>query len=95
MMLTGAQVRAARAIARWTPNELAGRARVSVEAISHAEQGDGLARITMMEQHAIVSVLKAVGIEFTGTGGPGVRLKMPDVIDEGIRPQDLTSENYG
>ena len=95
MMLTGAQVRAARAIARWAPNELAGRARVSVEAISHAEQVDGVVRITEQEQQAIVSVLKSVGIEFTRTGGPGVRLKLRDVIDEGIRLQDLTSENYG
>ena len=37
--------------------------------------------------------LEAAGAEFTNGNTPGVRLKPKP--DEGIRPEDLTSENDG
>jgi hypothetical protein len=82
-------------MAGWTPSDLAGRANVAIEAIADAERSDGALGVTIRYEQAIRSALKAVGIEFTNAGGPGVRLRSYGHPDEGLRPHELTSENYG
>ena len=94
-MITGAQMRAARAMARWTPRDLAGRAKLTVEAIRRAERFNRIGALTIEHEQAIRSALRAAGVEFTNAGGPGVRLEPHGPADEGLRPQELTCENYG
>lgn len=91
-MTSPAQLRAGRALVGLTPEEVARRAGVSVEAVSHAET-DGLPARSG-EVDAICRVLEATGLLFLpGDGeGPGVRLRK-DSHDEGIRVDQLTTEN--
>jgi transcriptional regulator with XRE-family HTH domain len=84
----------ARAALRWTLEELAKRAGVHRNTVSNYETekfgGDA------QSLAAIRRALHAAGIEFIDEngGGAGVRLKSGR-RSEGIRPQDLTSENDG
>ena len=94
-MITGAQIRAARAMLRWNPTELARRSRLSLEAIRRAENVDGEAPITIADEHALKSAFREARVEFTEAGGPGLRLKTDAAPDEGLRPQELTAENDG
>jgi hypothetical protein len=82
---------------RWTPMELAARAKVPIEAVRRAERSDGEGTLTSDHEGAIRAVLEAVGIRFledTGTGA-GVCLRCNGQADEGLRPAQLTSENDG
>jgi transcriptional regulator with XRE-family HTH domain len=75
--ITTGQVRAARALLRWTAEELAQAAGVSVATIRRAEPTDG--PLTMMPANAaaIVRALEAAGIIFVPENGegPGVRMR--------------------
>ncbi len=75
--ITGAQMRAARALIRWSAEDLAREAMLGVATIRRAEAGDGPVQMTAANAAAIARVLEAAGIEFiTGNGdGPGVRLR--------------------
>jgi len=80
-MITGAQVRAARAIVRQSRDELAASAGVSITTIEKAEAADGFPEA--MQVRALVKIrraLEAAGVEFDdgrywGKGGPGIRLQ--------------------
>lgn len=79
-MITGAQIRAARALLRWTSEELAAAASVNYASVSRAEQFDGVPSMRAPTLAAIQSALEKAGIVFlaagdTRDGGPGVRLK--------------------
>lgn len=79
-MLTGAQIRAARALLGWPASKLADRAAVSYATIQRAEQADGMPNMQTKNLASIKGTLEAAGIEFIegpyqGDGGPGVRLK--------------------
>ncbi len=76
-MLTGQQIRGARAVLGWSAQSLAERSGVSLRTLIRLEKVDGvpLGRIsTLME---IQKTLEAAGIEFIGTpdDGPGIRLR--------------------
>ena len=78
-MLTGSQVRAARAILRWTGHELAAASGVSYGAIQRAETVDGMPNMQTKNLAAIKSTLEAAGLQFidgpySDDGGPSVRL---------------------
>jgi hypothetical protein len=77
--LTGLQMRAARALLRWTADTLAERSRLSIATIKRAEGMDGDPRMTAANAYAVRSALEAAGIEFIDPngGGPGVRLRQP------------------
>ena len=94
-MITGAQIRAARAMLRWNPGELARRSKLSLDLIRRAENVDGEAPIKTADEAAVKSAFQAAGVEFTTAGGPGIRLKIHVPPDEGMRPQELTAENDG
>jgi transcriptional regulator with XRE-family HTH domain len=80
----------ARAAVGWGVRELAQEADVAASAIVKFERGEPLQQQTL---GALQQALEAAGVEFTNGSAPGVRLKPPG--DEGIRPEDLTSENDG
>ena len=75
--ITGAQIRAARALVRWSADDLAVRSRLGVATIRRAEAHDGVAPITAANASAIRLALETAGVEFIpeNGGGPGVRLR--------------------
>lgn len=80
-MLTGEQIRAARALLKWSGKELSERCGVSYPAIQRAESVDGMPNMQTKNLAAIKAALEAGGCVFidgpyTGNGGPGVRLRL-------------------
>lgn len=76
-MLTGIQLRAARAALRWSTELLAQRSDVSARTIKRLEQYDSVPPSHSATLQKIQSALEAAGIEFIGTpeDGPGIRLR--------------------
>ena len=75
--LTSAQIRAARALIRWSAQELANASSVGVTTIRRAELTQSETKLTRANDQAIRRALEAAGIEFIDAvegGGPGVRL---------------------
>ena len=78
-MITGAQVRAAKSLIRWSGSDLADRAGVSLSSIRRIEAFDGVPDSASVKVlHSIQQAFEDAGIEFIGTAedGPGVRLKL-------------------
>ena len=75
--LTSAQIRAARALIRWSAQELADASAVGVTTIRRAELTDSETKLTRVNDQAIRRALEAAGAEFIDEngGGPGVRLR--------------------
>ena len=75
--ITGAQLRAARALVRWRADDLAAKANIGVATIRRAEALDGPVSMTAANVDAIRRALEAAGVVFIpeNGGGPGVRLK--------------------
>ena len=74
----GAQIRAARALLRWSAADLAREFGVSLTATIHrAEAVNGKTAMTFANASAIRRALEAAGVELLDEngGGPGARLK--------------------
>ena len=76
-MLTGEQIRAARALARIEQTDLAARAEVSVETVKRLEGMRGTVAAQMATVLAIKRALEVAGVIFIDANGegPGVRLR--------------------
>ncbi len=76
-MMTGSQIRAARAILRWSGETLAEKAGVGIQTIKRIEAVDGVPPGRAATVSDIQRALEAAGIEFIDEngGGPGVRLR--------------------
>jgi len=76
--LTSAQIRAARALIRWSAEELARHSVVSVTTIRRAELMPSATTLTRANDQAIRRALENAGVEFIDAdkGGPGVRLRV-------------------
>ncbi len=77
--LTSAQIRAARALIRWSAEELANHSAVSVTTVRRAELMPSATALTRVNDGAIRRALEEAGVEFIDAdkGGPGVRLRLP------------------
>ena len=76
-MLTGEQIRAARALLRLDQAELAHQSGTSLPTIKRLEKMDGVVASQIRTVQAIINALEAAGVEFIpeNGGGPGVRLR--------------------
>jgi len=80
-MITGAQMRAARALLGIDQRELAQRSGLSLPTIQRMESSDGVIRGNVDSLMKLVDALGAAGIELIGegatsqSGGRGVRLR--------------------
>lgn len=79
-VLTGSQIRAARALLKWSGRELAERCGVSYPALQRAEAVDDVPNMQVRNLMAIKQALEAGGVAFLDAGenrdgGAGVRLK--------------------
>ncbi|MGY4472309.1 transcriptional regulator with XRE-family HTH domain [Bradyrhizobium sp. LB9.1b] len=77
MKLSSAQLRAARALLRWSALDLAKASKVGVATVRRVEVMDGEIPVTAANKEALRRALEAGGVEFIDEngGGPGVRLR--------------------
>src|SRR6516165_5904285 len=76
--ISSAQMRAARALIRWTALDLAHASKVGVATIRRAEVIDGEIPVTLANEAAIRRAFETAGIEFIEDNeGEGVRLRRP------------------
>jgi len=75
--LTSAQLRAGRALIRWSAEDLARASSVGLTTIRRAELTDAETSMTAANDLAVRRALEAAGVEFIDEngGGPGVRLR--------------------
>jgi ribosome-binding protein aMBF1 (putative translation factor) len=75
--LTSAQIRAARALVRWSAEDLARESTVGVTTIRRAELTEAETSMTAANNGAVRRALETAGVEFIDEngGGPGVRLR--------------------
>ena len=77
--LSSSQIRAARALLRWSAAELAQASALGANTIRRAEVADSETSLTAANELAVRHALEAAGVEFIDEngGGPGVRLRKP------------------
>lgn len=75
-MITGAQLRAARALLRWSAKETAERTGIALTTVQRLEQQDGMPGGRAQTLFDLQRAFEAAGVEFIGTpdDAPGVRL---------------------
>lgn len=74
-MLTADQIRAGRALVRWSARELAAKAGLSLPTIQRLEAADGVPSTSVKTLMSIKTALEEAGVEFTNGDLPGVRLR--------------------
>ena len=79
-VLTGLQIRAARALLRWSHDRLSLAAGVGIATIQRAEAEDGVPKVQARTLNAIQSALERAGVVFLDPGrnedgGIGIRLR--------------------
>jgi hypothetical protein len=76
-LLTSAQIRAARALIRWSAEDLARETALGVTTVRRAELTASKTSLTHANDRAVRRALEAAGVEFIDEngGGPGVRLR--------------------
>jgi hypothetical protein len=69
--ITGAQIRAARALLGWTAVDLAGEAMLGVATIRRAEAIDGPVQMTAANLHSVVTAFQRASVDFIAEEGKG------------------------
>lgn len=77
--LTSAQIRSARALIRWSAEDLARSSAVGLTTIRRAELTEHETSMTTANDLAVRRALEEAGVDFIDEngGGPGVRLRKP------------------
>jgi transcriptional regulator with XRE-family HTH domain len=75
--ITGAQLRAGRALLRWSADDLAKKARIGVATVRRAEAQDDEITATVANTSAMRQALEDAGLEFIfeNGGGAGIRFR--------------------
>jgi transcriptional regulator with XRE-family HTH domain len=78
-MITAEQIRAARALLRWSAQDLADRSGIGFRTVQRFEAESGIPGSRSKNLEAITRTLETAGVVFIDQngGGPGVRLKDP------------------
>ena len=79
LKISSAQMRAARALLRWSAIDLAKASKVGVATIRRVEVVEGEIPVTDANEAALRKALEAAGVEFIDEngGGTGVRFRKP------------------
>ena len=90
-------MRAARALLRWSADELAEKSMIGVATIRRAEGREGPLGVTPANESAVRAALESAGVIFVEENGegPGVRLRKtaPGTKAASIPIEDLNAEN--
>ena len=97
-MITGEQIRAARAMLRLDQRQFATQARIAVSTVQRLERARGpvIASTTILD--ALRRTLEEAGVifidagDYSGIGGPGIRLKGEPVASDVILDLETTAE---
>ena len=81
--ISGAQIRAARALLKWSVRELSGQSRISQSAIARSEQADRALPMRVQNLNTIRRVFEEHGIEFLGLDGVRLPAQSPKLLPEG------------
>src|SRR6476659_8366977 len=75
--LSSTQIRAARALLRWSAEDLARESALGLNTIKRAELAEDKTSLTVANDLAVRRALETAGVEFIDEngGGPGVRLR--------------------
>lgn len=75
--ITGAQLRAARALLRWSADDLAEKTKIGIATLRRAESADGPVGMTAANAASVRAALESAGVIFVDENGegPGVRLR--------------------
>ena len=75
--ISSAQIRAARALLKWSAQDLASASALGVNTIRRAEVAEAEIALTAANSLAVRNALETAGVEFIDEngGGPGVRLR--------------------
>ncbi|MCJ2104357.1 helix-turn-helix domain-containing protein [Methylobacterium sp. E-041] len=96
-MISPSQCRAARGLLNWTQADLAKAASVGVVTVRQFEAEGAAPRAATLT--VLTQAFEAAGLEFIpeNGGGAGIRFRERKgaKVDEGLRPDQLTSENDG
>jgi transcriptional regulator with XRE-family HTH domain len=92
MAMTREQCRAARALLDWSQEKLAEQSSISMEVLAEFEAGTRIPDGRILAE--MQRILEAGGVVFISEelDGVGVRLRRR-TVDEGLRPDQLNSEN--
>ena len=74
-MITSGQIRAGRALLKWTGADLAEKSGVAFSTIMRMETVDGVPNSTMKTIEAIKRAFEDAGIEFLGSPGEGAGVR--------------------
>jgi len=76
-LISSSQIRAARALLRWSADDLAKASKIGIATIRRFELQEGIPSGQVRILEALKSTLEGAGVEFLGSpeDGPGVRLK--------------------
>jgi transcriptional regulator with XRE-family HTH domain len=95
--ITGSQLRAARALLRWSADDLAEKSMIGVATIRRAESREGPLGVTPANESAMRAALESAGVIFVDENGegPGVRLRKAGGSGKAasISLEDLNAEN--
>jgi transcriptional regulator with XRE-family HTH domain len=78
--ISGAQIRAARALLKWSVCELSNQCRVSCSAIARNEQVNGTTPMRVQNLITIREVFEKHGIEFLGLDGVRLLAQSPELL---------------
>jgi len=93
-MITGAQIRAARAALGWTVQTLAKKSGVGLRTLIRFEQGDGIPPSRTGTLRDVQKCLESAGVQFIGSPDdwPGVRFRAKPQPDKNRDLLDLSDE---
>ena len=74
-MLTSDQIRAARALLRWSAQDLANKADIGISTVQRMENAKGVPSASGKNLEAVQRTFERAGVEFTNSEAPGVRLR--------------------
>ena len=78
--ISGAQIRAARALLKWSVREFSDQCRISKSAITRGERGNGMPLMQARNLNSIRQVFEEHGIEFLGLDGVRLLAQSPELL---------------
>ena len=81
--ISGAQIRAARALLKWSVRKLSHQSGISQSAITRSERVNGTPSMQVRNLHAIRQVFEEHGIEFLGLDGVRLLAQSPELLPRG------------
>ena len=90
--ISGAQIRAARALLKWSVRKLPHQCGISQSAITRGERVNGTPSMQVRNLHAVRQVFEEHGIEFLGLDGVRPLAQSPELLPRAAISGQVTDE---